>query len=246
VKKTGIIVLFVFLFTSMGSPVQAKEFRITLQDFAPEYIGDTETPLFAHIELAKPVRRGTSAESFVSTLAQDERKSRKIGGGILTGTGLLFILASTNTDYNSSASLTAGIILTGVGLYTFIVPGYVESEYNRIRKIGDPGERDEVAYTVLTHVANKAKVERLSSAISSAVFCLYNLTFRPSLFNESDSKYYYYNALVFGALSAYYFLVESPAERMLKEYKEGQKRNGSFAIIPRPDGSIAAVYSLAF
>jgi hypothetical protein len=248
-KKTAIIVLVFFLFISTGSPVQAKASRITLlKDFPPGYIAGTEGPIFANVELAQPIRRGPSAESCVSTLAHDERKSRKIGGGVLTGMGCVFILigAQSKDDDSASGAFIAGAILAGIGLYTLAVPGYVESEYNRIRRIEDPLEREEVAYTVLTHVAHKAKVERISAAISNAVYCLYNLTYRPSLSNTNDSENYYYMALLSGGLSLYYFMVESPAERMLREYQEGQKRSGSFAIIPRPDGSIAAVYTLTF
>lgn len=246
-KKAGIVVLLFFLLISTGSPVQAKESRITLhKDFPPGYFAGTDSPLFANVELAQPVRRGPSAESCVSTLAHDERTGRKIGGGVLTGMGCVFILIGAQSKDNDSASgaLIAGVILAGLGLYTLSVPGYVESEYNRILKIEDPLEREEMAYTVLTHIAHKAKVERISTAISSAVCCLYNLTYGSS-FDANSSESFYYNALLCGALSVYYFMVESPAERMLREYQEGQKRNGSFRIIPRPDGSITAVYSLA-
>lgn len=244
-KKTGIVLLLFFLFTSLCLPVQAKELRITLQrDFAPEYITGTETPLFADVELEKPVRRGPSAESFVSTLAHDERKERMIAGGILTGMGLLFIVGGTDTDDDSSSPIIGGLVLTGLGLYSLIVPGYIESQYNRLMKIEDPQEREEAAYTVLMHIADKAKIERISNAIVSAALSFYCFTAHSDY--EYTRNYYNYYGFLFGGLSVYYFLVESPAERMLKEYKEGQKQNGSFAIIPRPDGSIAAVYSLAF
>ncbi|NLY88827.1 MAG: hypothetical protein GX085_04315 [Firmicutes bacterium] len=243
-KKAGIVVLLFILIISTGSPVQAKGSRITFdRDFTPEYAACTNTPLFARVELAEPVRRGPSAESFIATLAQDEKKARKIGGGILTGAGLLFILGSAHADYNKSAPLVGGIILTGFGLFALTVPGYVEAEYKRIMKTEDPQAREEAAYTVLMHTATKAKLERISSAISNAALCFYYFTKS----NDRQMKdFYQYSALLFGSLSAYYFLVESPAERMLKEYKEGQKARGHFAIMPRPDGSIAAVYTLTF
>lgn len=244
-EKIGIIIVLFFILISVGTPVQAKESLFTLpSDFAPAC---ANTPVFAAAELDEPFRRGPSAESFVSTLAHSEKINRKIGGGVLTGTGLLFIAfgASTNrhSEYVSEFFYITGTISTGVGVYLLAVPGYAESEYERIIRIRDPLEREQVSYTVLTHIANKAKVERLAGAISSAALCLYYLMAEPQY---NDKNYFHYNALFFAGTSAYSFLVESPAERMLKDYREGQKGNGSFAIVPGPDGSISAVYSLAF
>lgn len=249
-KNIGILIVLFFILISVGSPVQAKESFFTLQrGFASEYAAraHANTPVFANVELAEPVRRGLSAESFVSTLAHDERKDRKIGGGVLTGMGLLFIGLGAATDNNDAqgALLICGGITAGIGLYVLAVPSYIESEYERIIRIKDPREREEVSYSVLTHVANKARVERLSGAVMSGALCLYCLVAGPDYLYYNDNNHTY-NALVLGAISIFSFLVESPAEKMLKEYKEGQKRSGHFAIIPRPDGSISAVYSLAF
>lgn len=250
-RKTGIIVFLAFLLVSIGSPVQAKESRITLErNFLPGYAAGADAPLFAHVELAQPVRRGSSAESFVATLAQDERSQRIVSGGTLTGLGFLFIgLGVAASEGNSEVGtffFVSGVITAGGGLYCLFVPGYVETQYKRIRKIEDPHEREAEAYAVLVHSATKAKVERLSSATFSGALCLYHLIAQPDYWHVGDTNFNTYNAIIFGASSLYYFLVKSPPERMLDEYEEAQKARGQLTILPRPDGSIAAVYTLAF
>jgi len=245
-QKIGISAVLFFILISVGSPVQAKEAVFTLSGNFPP--AGANIPVFAAGGLTAPSLRGPSAEIFVSTLAHEEKMNRKVGGGALLGTGLLFIGIGVSTDRHESHVADffylTGAVSAGVGVYLLAVPGYAESEYQRILKIEDPLEREQVSYSVLTHIANKAKVERLSRAVSSAALCLYYLSGKPDYYSSS---YYYYNVFLLGGTSVYSFLVESPAERMLKDYRERQKAmNGSLAIVPGLDGSISAVYSLAF
>jgi uncharacterized membrane protein len=128
-----------------------------------------------------------------------------------------------------------------------VFPSYVEKEYDRIQRIEDPYKREQSSYATLVNVANQARLSRLSTGAFSGALCLYFLNRNSSWYNSND--YNTYNTLIYGALCAYSFLVETTPEKMLKEYQEGQKAsrsNSTFAVLPRLDGTITAVYTYNF
>ncbi|HHU52199.1 MAG TPA: hypothetical protein GXZ36_10310 [Firmicutes bacterium] len=241
-KRISLSLLVVCLLFTLGSPVSAGDFTFALaQD------GISTSGLWNSL--------GPSAESFVSTLAREEEKNRKIGGIFATGTGLVLLgLGALYNDEDPAdeedgkrAFYTTGGIITALGVCRLAIPSYVEFEYERILKIEDPHKREQASYATLVNVANQARISRLSAGVISGALCLYFLNRdTPSYLSDDFDRY---NALIYGALCVCSFLVESTPEKMLKEYQEGQsnlQKNSSFAILPQLDGTITAVYTYKF
>lgn len=245
-KKASLVLVVVSLLITIGSPVYAGDFAFALAQ------NTTLSP--GTREVSRP-----SAESFVSTLAREEEDNRKTGGVITTGLGivLLGVGASYSNDNpedekdTKTACYISGGLFTALGVYSLTVPSYVEKEYGRINKIEDTNKREEASYAVLLNVAENARIARLSSAAFSGAMFLYCLTGDASeeLKHDELEERNLYNALVSGALCVYSLLVETTPEKMLKEYQEGQRAsrsNSAFAILPKLDGTITAVYTYNF
>ena len=154
--------------------------------------------------------------------------------------------AQDEKDVKFAYYITGGI-LSAVGVCALAIPGYVESEYERVMNIDDANRREQASYVAMVNVANRAKLGRMYTGAFSGAMCIYYLTADHDYY--SNDNYYTYNALLYGALCAYSFLMESSAEKMLHEYRANQdvlKDNGRLAITPRLDGSITLAYTCSF
>src|SRR5690554_1969377 len=233
-KKTGIIATVVLFFImSIGVPAAAGEY----------VFADGRDLLLTTNQLSLTA---PSAESYLSTLAYEEERDRKIGGAITTGLGVLLLGAGLTYDDDNaefekdirSIYYVSGGVLTIVGVCVLAVPGYAESEYERVMKIDDENRREQASYAAMVNVANRAKLARIYSGLFSGAMCIYYLTADHDYYSSLNNNYYTYNALFYGALCAYSFLMESSAEKMLHEYRANQdvlKDNGRLAITPRLD-----------
>lgn len=204
-----------------------------------------------------------SAETLLGNLAQAKKTDRIIGGVTLTtlgvGTGFLVSkiesgeeLSQEDVDVLKPVGYILAGVITGAGIVRLVLPTEAENVYRDVKTINDPVARENMAYTNLVFLAEKAKTERMLSAAASAGSALYCFFGEPiSEYDSSNKKYDTYSGIGLVAAAAASFFIPSVEERMLAQYErgyaadEGQRRS-SLRMGWLPNGSVSAVYTYQF
>jgi len=205
-----------------------------------------------------------SAETLLGNLAQAKKTDRIIGGVTLTtlgvGTGFLVSkiesgeeLSQEDVDVLKPVGYILAGVITGAGIVRLVLPTEAENVYRDVKTINDPVARENMAYTNLVFLAEKAKNERMMSGAVSAGMAFYYLFAADPVYyyDGTPSDYNTYCGLGFAAGAVSSLFIQSVEEKMLEQYErgyaadEGQRRS-SLRMGWLPNGSVSAVYTYQF
>ena len=171
-----------------------------------------------------------TASRTLESLAEDKKSERQIGGGLLTGLGLLCFIATGDSEANSILKVT-GVIIGGIGILYLAIKSKAEKKYDSIQDIDNNDEKEGLAYHHLVYLSDEAKRNRQYSMAIFGALSAYSFLGQP--IKEYETKYTYYgyerietnsdlnlyNGLIYGVSAFYYYKVLSKEEKALENFK---------------------------
>jgi hypothetical protein len=190
-------------------------------------------------------------------LAKKTKTNRMLGGALALGVGGVGVgvgiaLASGDPEtfpgafgrIFGTATIIAGGLAVGAGIYELAVPSAEEKEYRDVRAMTDPAQRETASRLALPRLAARGRRNRI---ITGAIFSAISVLSFASSSGDNASSALFSGAL-WGGLAAYSFLVKSPAERASRGYLEdsGARKSPPFFFGVGPHGRIQAGFAMSY